>query len=130
MDDNKAMERASERMSTDRLELYCRNLSKAKNDLTKYDRALLMDVSDRLCELQAALDQAEPANDPLTLEELRGMDGKPVWVERLDGDIPWGTYSIVWAATRLATNGYVRFHFEKYGETWLAYRRKPDGGGE
>lgn len=37
--------------------------------------------------------EAEPAplNDPLTLEELREMDGEPVWVVELNGYPPhWG----------------------------------------
>lgn len=72
----------------------------------------------------------EPPNDPLTLEELRGMDGEPVWVEQLNGDLPWGTYSIVWLSMRSATNGQVRFPFKKYGKAWLAYRRRPEGSGE
>lgn len=62
-------ERAMTEMTTDALELYCRNLSKAKNDLTEYDRALLIDVAARLCELQCRT----AADDITTL--TRPMDG-------------------------------------------------------
>lgn len=33
------------------------------------------------CELAIAALLAQPANDPLTLEQLREMDGEPVWCE-------------------------------------------------
>ena len=42
----------TEEMTTDALELYCRNRAKAVGELTEYDRALLIDVSSRLVELQ------------------------------------------------------------------------------
>lgn len=75
---------------------------------------------------------APPPNDPLTLEELREMDGEPVWV----GD-PYdqmvGRYGLVWAKPGFHQETYnVRLvggivaHFSDYGKTWLAYRRKPE----
>lgn len=71
-------------------------------------------------------------NPPLTLDELRGMDGEPVYlvakhmvsrwdIVRVDYD---HDYPFVYF--RDTTKG--RFQTNGYGETWLAYRRKPEGG--
>lgn len=84
---------------------------------------------------------AEPTNDPLTLEELRGMDGEPVWiVEHPD----WGH----WELSECAEDYFDDRDPDFYGMTmpptlpdpmgryglhvlgWLAYRRKPGGSGE
>ncbi len=66
-----------------------------------------------------------PPNDPLTLEELREMNGEPVWVECLGSK----DYS-VWAIVDLCLNGihtkYFYADFDYYGDEWLAYRRKPE----
>lgn len=72
--------------------------------------------------------RAQPDNAPLTLEELRGMEGEPVWVEVL-GDKAW------WIVIRSAERGKLTtdyggwFDFKDYGKTWLAYRRKPEPEG-
>lgn len=77
--------------------------------------------------------RAEPENKPLTLEELRQMDGEPVWVVTLDGtDEPrWGivtsaekhgTY-LLCALNGVATADYA--DFDSYNDTWVAYRHKP-----
>lgn len=74
--------------------------------------------------------QARQSNDPLTLDELREMDGEPVWI-----DLPtlpnWepkckvmlhyndSLKYINWSdCSSSGTNGY--------GKVWLAYRRKPE----
>lgn len=68
-------------------------------------------------------------NNPLTLEELREMDGEPVWAVLLTktkgNDSGW---TLVYK-----NNGYSAAQrwtiwalwYEDYGKTWLAYRRKP-----
>lgn len=76
----------------------------------------------------ALLERDEQPNDPLTLEELRGMDGEPVWVT------PGG----FWALVHIAPAGVLLM--ENSGELanadgWMEhmgpiYRRKPEGGGE
>lgn len=43
----------TDQMSTDALELYCRNRAKSIGELTEYDRLLFMDVSERLCALHS-----------------------------------------------------------------------------
>ena len=74
---------------------------------------------------------------PLTLEQLREMDGKPVWITSVkkDGKIPsrWVLYSgksesrdredvYVFATTGGIAQGYKG---AAYGKTWLAYAYPP-----
>lgn len=66
-------------------------------------------------------------NDPLTLEELRKMDGEPVYVQGINGShISSGWYLVKrdWCCCK-NERGNVAF-CERYGEWWLAYRRKPE----
>ena len=65
-------------------------------------------------------------NEPLTLEQLREMDGEPVWIVDV-GPHKW--YGPGWAIVdrdnclvRTVKNWNAVF-FESYGERWLAYRR-------
>ena len=81
--------------------------------------AVLNAAADRLTELSAP-----PPNPPLTLEELREMDGEPVWVEGYG----IGCYDIFCG---ISTDGMVQFYLpalpaDSYGKTWLAYRRKSE----
>ena len=71
-----------------------------------------------------------PPNEPLTLDQLRQMDGEPVWIVDV-GPHKW--YGPGWAIVE-RENCLVRtvknwnpVFFEKYGERWLAYRRPPEG---
>ena len=66
-----------------------------------------------------------PPNAPLSLEELREMDGKPVWVVQPHEVLPpfWG---IVDADDESVANGKYCANFEDYDTEWLAYRRKPE----
>ena len=77
---------------------------------------------------------APPPNDPLTLEQLREMDGEPVWVKSLDKDYgEWVIartielegiclFTVVGATHQYGENGTM----DGYGKTWLAYRRRPE----
>ena len=80
--------------------------------------------------LKEALDMAIAAlsqpNEPMTLEQLREMDGEPVWIVDV-GPHKW--YGPGWAIVdrdnclvRTVKNWNAVF-FESYGERWLAYRR-------
>lgn len=67
-------------------------------------------------------------NAPLTLDELRGMDGEPVTVVSL----PIGsTYKLGQQrdGKQFWKIGTAR-KLSDYGKTWLAYRRKPEGEAE
>lgn len=80
--------------------------------------------------LQSAIDALEeqdnqPANEPLTLEELRGMDGEPVWIE---GGRFWALVSVSGRIVYLTENSGEMV----YAEKWMKhmgniYRRKPEG---
>lgn len=79
---------------------------------------------------------AEAANDPLTLEELREMDGDKIHIRYI------GTCRGFYADEEAPYYGKYEQYVQKYncmlracdlplkyyGDTWLAYRRKPDGG--
>lgn len=67
-------------------------------------------------------------NKPLTMEQLRKIDGQPVWVEDLKNHdrsawrlIYWdrGKYLVLIAKS---SDGYI---LEEYGQTWLAYAYPP-----
>lgn len=71
--------------------------------------------------------RTEPPNDPLTIEELREMDGEPVWITKMDGS--GGVWMLVDAEYELCREAHGEMAvFENCGKTWLAYRRKPEGG--
>lgn len=61
-------------------------------------------------------------NEPLTLDELREMDGKPIWVVPLVPDHEDDDMEPEWSV-------FHAFHpesnFDGYGDRWLAYRRRP-----
>lgn len=75
-----------------------------------------------------------PPNDPLTLEQLRQMDGRPVWiVEHPD----WGHWELSADAEDYIADRdqdlYGLKHDDPAGQCglhvlgWLAYRRPPEG---
>lgn len=110
------------------------------------ERAIIADDSEPCCNatfpvrldtLENALDmaidalrRAQPTNDPLTLDELREMNGEPVWIAT-KRDAGW---DIVNVSNTDGSPYLVYFqvygHYLKvndYGKTWLAYRRPPEG---
>lgn len=68
---------------------------------------------------KALLTPLTPPNEPLTLEELREMDGEPVWVELYQA----------WALVEVKQNGSVMFYGNSfscsYSRTWQVYRFRP-----
>lgn len=70
-----------------------------------------------------------PPNEPLTLEQLRGMDGEPVWIVDIGGRNWYGPgWAIVDRENNLVrtVKNWNPVFFEKYGERWLAYCRPPE----
>ncbi len=66
-------------------------------------------------------------DDPLTLDELRKLDGEPVWLMSLGEDFEDGWY-IITKADRIQLHClqlYVMLYYTHYGTTWIAYRHKP-----
>ena len=69
-----------------------------------------------------------PPSDPLTLEELREMDGEPVWVEFPKCPEASG-WMLVFTSRHCVYDGLLGdCDFENCGKNWLAYRRRPEEG--
>ena len=97
----------------------------------KYDALLLESVIAQIVDPQPTL---TPPNEPLTLDELLKMDGQPVWIKRLKGlsvcDTDWAVVDVCpnkirvwWFGSEVEDEPSEK----DYGETWLAYRRPPEG---
>lgn len=80
--------------------------------------------------IDIAITALSPPNEPLTLDELREMDGEPVWIANPDA-LEYGRWGIVDGVYQaeddqvLMLRGDYSCHY--YGKTWLAYRRPPEG---
>ena len=70
----------------------------------------------------------QPSNDPLTLEELREMDGEPVWAVVVQTETPEAIgWMLVDSEFESAAGTHDELGFDSYGPGgWLAYRRKPE----
>ena len=81
--------------------------------------------------------RAEPTGDALTREQLREMDGQPVWVHVIDHTIfadkkddfdGWGmcrkSWVRIWDSKR-ADIVHIDYDFEDYGKTWACYAYPP-----
>lgn len=80
--------------------------------------------------IDMALSTLTPPNEPLTLEELREMNEVPVWVQNLEEPAKSQWRLLYWDRRKylvlqgISVRGYL---LEEYGESWLAYRRSPEG---
>ena len=94
-----------------------------KNRPTSDPRPCGMELCDALDMAISALRQQETVtnhnglNAPLTMEELRQMDGEPVWCVSLGAKLSRGDGWYI---------GVNNWHMGGYGKTWLAYRQKPE----
>ena len=87
--------------------------------------------------LKEALDMAIAAlsqpNEPLTIEQLREMDGEPVWVKCLKPDkytcppVGWRILELSFTGKFGVWNGDCALIERDYGTDWLAYRRPKEG---
>lgn len=69
---------------------------------------------------------APPPNDPLTMEQLREMDGEPVWVRNhCTGDYTCRVIDSVDKHFTFFTDGITKENWS-FGSYWTAYRRKPE----
>ena len=64
-------------------------------------------------------------NKALTLDQLRQMDGEPVWVQS-PGVPEYGRWAIVEGVGENCLFLHDDFTCHEYGKTWLAYRQKPE----
>lgn len=80
-----------------------------------------------------AVDYQETPNEPLTLDDLRKMDGQPVWVkllkpnEYINPPTRWRILEKSLTGTFGVWDGEDSLIERHYGTDWLAYRRPPEG---
>lgn len=72
----------------------------------------------------------QETNAHLTLDELRQMEGEPVWIKLFDQDEEFWVLRNEWVDTS-DPEPMILFHMRwysraDYGKTWLAYRHKPE----
>ena len=88
------------------------------NQVTRYTADA---IAEKLCR------EARDENPPLTLDELREMDGEPVCIAPVDGGpYTWMLVDTKYEVCREAHGGLAVF--ENLGKTWVAYRHKPENG--
>ena len=75
--------------------------------------------------LEDVTDKDVGRNEPLTLDELRQMDGEPVWVQS-PGVPEYGRWAIVEGVGENCLFLHDDFTCHDYGKIWLAYRQKKE----
>ena len=99
-------------------------------DLYLIDKTFILDA------IREKLEREKPK--PLTIEELRQMDGEPVWVT-VPEEPAVSAYCTIDVCTRFKEDrgndkyseamvpgdGFSYYQFDKYGKTWIAYRHRP-----
>lgn len=91
---------------------------------------VLDEAADAIGDLLAALDQP---NEPLTWSELAEMEGRPVYIVEMGAWRYWALVTHVGKDTvEFVTADDSDDHGDKelYGESWVAYRRPPEGEGK
>lgn len=95
-----------------------------KTDLTAVERGALLQAISNMSTLT-------PPNEPLTWNELGNMMEKPVYIVELeDGESCWVLVHTVDDIKALFVSAFDQYDYgnrELYGQTWLAYRRPPEG---
>lgn len=87
------------------------------------------------CGYRSALRQQEMVtnrnglNEPLTLDELRQMDGEPVWCVEITGREEWlfrrdGGFADMYG--EFTSDDFMVW--DNYGKLWWCYRQKPEEG--
>ena len=96
-----------------------------REDGLSYYEALDMAIS--ALRQQDVADKDVGKNEPLTLDELREMDGEPVWVQS-PGVPEYGRWAIVEGVGENCLFLHDDFTCHEYGKAWLAYRQKAEEG--
>lgn len=76
--------------------------------------------------LENATGMRPDCNTPLTLEHLREMNGKPVWVETKAGSKFWAIVTNNCVSSGDGRYLWISEEDTEYGKTWLAYAYPPD----
>lgn len=106
--------------------------------LSEYgDGSAQIAACDEACRIAANVLRNKPTGKQLTLEQLREMDGRPVWVHVIDHTIfadkkddfdGWGmcrkSWVRIWDSKR-ADIVHIDYDFEDYGKDWIAYAYHP-----
>ena len=99
-----------------------------------HDQQGMISCIDDILDIIEAFPTLTQPNEPLTLEELREMDEEPVYVVPKDKPAHCGGWCgvTVWKCDRYSYVTLLRdsdsgWGFEKYGKTWIAYRRPQEG---
>ena len=102
-------------------------------DIVRQDKVALNLLEQVLYDIQHVPTLAPP-NDLLTLDELRKMDGQPVWIKQLKDlsvcDTGWALIDtctdrirVWWPGSEVEDEPSEEY----YGKTWVAYGRPPEG---
>lgn len=108
------------------------NLRRRPTPVSEFESGFNNGLNQAMWEITHAPTLTQP-NEPLTLEELREMDGDPVWGKSLITGKPgeWFILRVVEMSKTwfIACAGAEQGFGDKdtYGETWVAYRRPPEG---
>ena len=109
------------------------NLHHKPTPVSEFESGFNNGLNQAMWEITHAPTLTQP-NEPLTLEELREMDEEPVYVVPKDKPAHCGGWCgvTVWKCDRYSYVSLLRdadsgWEFEKYGKTWIAYRRPPEG---
>ena len=115
------------------------NLRRRPTPVSEFESGFNDGLNQAMWEITHAPTLTQP-NEPLTLEELREMDGHPVWVKQLKGlsvcDTDWAV--VEFRLEPDVKHDKIRVWWpgsededtpseDDYGKTWLAYRRPPEG---
>lgn len=100
-----------------------------KNCENQYTRMAVFGIMQSM----PTVDYQKTPNEPLTLEQLREMDGEPVWVKCLkpnkyiDPPTKWRILEKSIMGNFGVWDGECALIERNYGTDWLAYRRPPEG---
>ena len=102
----------------------------AIKELQSYAEHSWGDLNDAFEMAISALRQQETVtnrNEPLTLDELRKMDGEPVWCVEITGREEWlfrrdGGFADMYG--EFTSDDFMSW--DNYGKLWWCYRQKPE----
>ena len=100
-------------------------MAEAKNDSEAEQIQRYIDAYDMAISALRQKERFGEANKTLTLDELREMDGEPVWVQS-PGVPEYGRWAIVEGVGENCLFLHDDFTCHDYGKTWLAYRQKKE----
>ena len=105
---------------------HMRGISPLKNDALQWLKGYKGHI-----ELDKLRDKCEAENDPLTWQELKQMEGKPVWVEAESLSVGVSPYWKDWNIIKSFTNDEFMYCNDGYewaketqGRMWQAYRKE------